>query len=136
MSLFRCPICFAPLTCGERTYTCPNGHSYDISKEGYVHLLPPNQMHSKAPGDDKAMVAARNRFLSAGYYQPLRAALEELALRYTPASSAVVDSGCGEGILYRRDRAGSAGSRPRPHSGRDRHLEICPPVGRQAGPGE
>lgn len=97
MSLFRCPICFAPLTCGERTYTCPNGHSYDISKEGYVHLLPPNQMHSKAPGDDKAMVAARNRFLSAGYYQPLRAALEELALRYTPASGAVVDSGCGEG---------------------------------------
>lgn len=97
MSLFRCPICSAPLTRGERTYTCPNGHSYDISKEGYVHLLPPNQMHSKTPGDDKAMVAARNRFLSAGYYQPLRTALEELALRYAPAPCAVVDSGCGEG---------------------------------------
>ena len=43
------------------------------------------------------MVTARNRFLSAGYYQPLRTALEELALRYAPAPCAVVDSGCGEG---------------------------------------
>ena len=43
MSLFRCPICSAPLTRGSVTYTCPNGHSYDISKEGYVHLLPPTK---------------------------------------------------------------------------------------------
>ncbi|MBU5436074.1 putative RNA methyltransferase [Pseudoflavonifractor sp. MSJ-37] len=97
MSLFRCPVCFAPLERGERAYTCPNGHSYDISKEGYVHLLPANQKHSKAPGDDKAMVAARNRFLSAGYYAPLRQTLEELALRYTAPGCAVLDSGCGEG---------------------------------------
>lgn len=97
MSLFCCPICSAPLTRGERTYTCPNGHSYDLSREGYVHLLPPNRMHSKAPGDDKSMVAARNRFLSAGYYAPLRHALEQLALRYTGEEVTLVDSGCGEG---------------------------------------
>ena len=97
MSLFRCPICSSPLRRGERAYTCPKGHSYDIAREGYVHLLPANQKHSKAPGDDKAMVAARNRFLSAGHYAPLRQALEELALRYTGEQVTLVDSGCGEG---------------------------------------
>ena len=97
MSLFRCPICSSPLRRGERAYTCPKGHSYDIAREGYVHLLPANQKHSKAPGDDKAMVAARNRFLSAGHYGPLRDTLVELALRYTGEQVTLVDSGCGEG---------------------------------------
>ena len=54
-SLFRCPICGAPLTREERSYLCPNRHSYDLSKEGYTHLLPANQKHSAAPGDDKLM---------------------------------------------------------------------------------
>ena len=34
MSLFRCPICAAPLTREGRTYTCPNRHCYDVAKEG------------------------------------------------------------------------------------------------------
>ena len=74
-SLFCCPLCAAPLSRGERTYACPNGHSFDRAKEGYVHLLPANRMHSKSPGDDKGMAAARGRFLSGGYYAPLREAL-------------------------------------------------------------
>ena len=75
MSLFRCPLCAAPLTAGERTYTCPQGHSFDRAREGYVHLLPANQKHAKDPGDDKAMAAARGRFLDGGWYAPLREAL-------------------------------------------------------------
>ena len=59
MSLFRCPVCGAPLNREEHTYCCAAGHSYDIAKEGYTYLLPPNQKHSAAPGDDKAMAAAR-----------------------------------------------------------------------------
>ena len=61
MSLFRCPVCGAPLNREEHTYCCAAGHSYDIAKEGYTYLLPPNQKHSAAPGDDKAMAAARRR---------------------------------------------------------------------------
>ena len=49
-SLFRCPVCAAPLDRGERAYTCPNGHSYDIAREGYVHLLPANRKHARDPG--------------------------------------------------------------------------------------
>ncbi len=98
-SLFRCPLCAAPLTRGEHSYACPRGHSFDIAREGYTHLLPANQKHSKNPGDDRAMVAARSAFLDRGYYAPLRDALAALAVRLLAGSPspALLDSGCGEG---------------------------------------
>ena len=70
-SLFRCPVCGGPLDREERVYRCADRHSYDIAKEGYTYLLPPNQKHSADPGDDKAMSAARRDFLSKEYYMPL-----------------------------------------------------------------
>ena len=97
VSLFVCPHCGSPLTKEEKTYRCPNGHSFDIAKEGYVHLLPANQKHSKDPGDDKAMAAARSRFLDTGAYVPLREELCKLAAAYTETNAAVLDAGCGEG---------------------------------------
>ena len=97
LSLFTCPHCASPLRREERSYTCPNGHCFDIAKEGYVHLLPANQKHSKSPGDDKGMVTARNQFLSRDYYAPLRDALCALALEHTGGQVSVLDSGCGEG---------------------------------------
>ncbi len=97
MSLFICPICGERLERGEKSYACPSGHSYDISAEGYVHLLPANKKHSKLPGDDKNMVRARSRFLSGGYYEPLRSALIELVLELSSEKPAILDSGCGEG---------------------------------------
>ena len=70
MSLFCCPVCGGPLRREEQVLRCPKRHSYDLSREGYVYLLPPNQRHSSAPGDDKGMAAARRDFLSKGegYY--------------------------------------------------------------------
>lgn len=59
MSLFCCPVCGGPLRREEQVLRCPKRHSYDLSREGYVYLLPPNQRHSSAPGDDKGMAAAR-----------------------------------------------------------------------------
>lgn len=97
MSLFICPICGKSLKKEDRLYQCPDGHSYDIASEGYVHLLPANKKHSKLPGDDKNMVRARNRFLSAGYYEPLRNALQSLFLELSDKSPSILDSGCGEG---------------------------------------
>lgn len=66
-SLFLCPVCGRPLAPSERGCACAAGHNYDRAAAGYTHLLLANQKHSQAPGDDKAMAAARNRFLSAGY---------------------------------------------------------------------
>lgn len=97
MSLFICPICGAPLEREEHCYRCSKGHSYDIAREGYVHLLPANRKHAKEPGDDRAMVAARSRFLAGDWYAHLRKSLEELALRYGIDGMAFLDAGCGEG---------------------------------------
>ena len=99
MSLFCCPLCASPLERGERAYTCPKGHSFDVAREGYVHLLPANRKHSPQPGDDRTMSSARSRFLAGGWYEPLRRALCDLALEHTAglARPAVLDAGCGEG---------------------------------------
>lgn len=94
-SLLCCPICSAPLEWGERAYTCPNGHCYDIAKEGYVNLLPANRKHARDPGDDREMVAARGRFLEGDHYGPLRDVLCRLITRRAPET--LLDSGCGEG---------------------------------------
>ena len=97
MSLFCCPICGKPLIWEETRYLCPDRHSYDISKEGYTYLLPPNQKHSSAPGDDKGMAAARQDFLSKGYYEPLLNTLSCQVLAHSGASPVILDTGCGEG---------------------------------------
>lgn len=97
MSFFRCPVCGGALTREERTYRCAKNHCYDLSKEGYTYLLPPNQKHSSAPGDDKGMAAARREFLSRDYYRPLKEALCALALSHTGDAPAILDTGCGEG---------------------------------------
>ena len=97
MSLFVCPVCGEKLERGEKSYTCPAGHGFDLASEGYVNLLPANKKHSKQPGDDKNMVRARKRFLSLGYYEPLRRAISELALGLQTSKPVILDSGCGEG---------------------------------------
>ena len=114
MSLFCCPICGAPLRRDERTYLCPNRHSYDIAREGYTHLLPANRKHSKMPGDDRGMANARRAFLEKGYYAPLRDALCQLSVSLTGNRPRVLDSGCGEGYYTAAvyDALTSAGKAP------------------------
>lgn len=103
MSAFACPVCGAPLEKEEKAYRCPKGHSYDIAKEGYVHLLRPDEMHSKSPGDDGEMVAARRRFLEAGWYECFSDGLDSLVLQNTRGEKPVIlDAGCGEGYYTGR----------------------------------
>ena len=96
-SLFCCPVCGAPLEREERVYRCPGGHSYDIAKEGYTYLLPPNRKHSADPGDDKAMAAARRDFLSKGYYSPLLNTICNWINTLPDEGPVILDAGCGEG---------------------------------------
>lgn len=115
MSLFRCPLCAAPLERETGAYRCPAGHSFDIAREGYVHLLPPNQKHSALPGDDRDMVLARRDFLSRGYYIPLLNTLCSRILSLSGETPSLLDAGCGEGWytagIYQALHA--AGRRPR-----------------------
>ncbi|MFN3587695.1 MAG: putative RNA methyltransferase [Moraxellaceae bacterium] len=95
MTPLRCPLCQLPLDAGEKTARCARGHSFDRAREGYWHLLPVQQKNSRDPGDDAAMVAARQAFLEAGHYTPLREALCAAVAPLAPRQ--LLDSGCGEG---------------------------------------
>lgn len=100
MSLFICPVCGKPLEQQEKSYCCSNRHNFDRAKSGYVNLLPIKGKHSKVPGDNKLMVAARQEFLNEGYYLPLCEQLREMVMAHLLKDSgeiAVLDAGCGEG---------------------------------------
>ena len=105
MSLFLCPICHKPLVREQTRYVCPDRHSYDIASAGYVHLLPANQKHSLAPGDDKNMASARNRFLNGGWYHPQQEAIAKHVVQQLPLSGTFFDSGCGEGYYTAEAKA-------------------------------
>lgn len=97
MNALICPKCGEELSKTERTYTCPNRHSYDEAASGYVNLLLCEQMNTKLPGDNKLMVNSRRDFLNKGYYEPLALKLCEAAKKYTSDGGTLLDAGCGEG---------------------------------------
>ena len=111
--VFCCPACGGALQKRDRALVCPRGHSYDLARQGYVHLLPVKEMHAKVPGDTKQMVDARRRFLATGHYNAFRDKLAALVAESLPAGGAVLDAGCGEGFytaaLYdaARERGGT-----------------------------
>ncbi len=99
-----CPLDGDPLCREGSAWRCPAGHNFDIAGEGYVNLLPVQKKRSLDPGDSKEMVAARRRFLNAGHYRPIAAAVARRALddsSFTPPL-ACLDAGCGEGYYLRQ----------------------------------
>lgn len=98
-----CPLDGEPLTCTDSAWSCANGHSFDIAGSGYTHMLPVQFKRSRDPGDDKAMVAARRRFLNSGYYQPIAKAVNAATLLHCQATGTLncLDTGCGEGYYLR-----------------------------------
>ena len=96
-----CPICGEVLHRQDRQYVCPNRHSFDIARQGYVNLLTVQQKHSLAPGDTREQVLSRRSFLEAGFYAPIADALIAAARKYN-ISGEILDVGCGEGYYASR----------------------------------
>ena len=96
--IFCCPACGGALERRESALVCPKGHSFDVARQGYVHLLPVKQMHAKVPGDTKQMVDARRQFLALGHYDAFRDTLHRLVSAHLPQGGTVLDAGCGEGF--------------------------------------
>lgn len=94
---FACPHCGQALGLDLNSLRCPNRHTFDIAKQGYVNLAP--QVKQSA-NYHKSSFENRQAFLEAGYYDHLYEALEgkiaELGLR------SVLDIGCGEGFYSRK----------------------------------
>ncbi|MDP3584282.1 MAG: methyltransferase domain-containing protein [Thiobacillus sp.] len=105
-----CPLDGTPLHCTGSAWACASGHSFDIASQGYTNLLPVQHKRSRDPGDSKEMVAARRRFLTAGFYQPIGAAVSRAVLADLPADAHIscLDAGCGEGY-YMRQLAAAVG---------------------------
>lgn len=105
-----CPLDGLPLTATGSGWRCGSGHSFDRARQGYAHLLPVQHKRSRDPGDSKEMVAARQRFLSAGHYQPIAATTAAFALdglAHADATLDCLDAGCGEGYYLRQLAAAS-----------------------------
>ncbi len=108
-----CPVCGAGLSDVDRSLRCPQRHTFDRAREGYVHLLPAGHGRSARTGDAREMLQARRRFLDAGWYAPLADAVSARALAHlaghtgaphsgTARPAAVLDAGCGEGYYLGR----------------------------------
>ncbi len=91
-----CPVCGENLNKADKTYVCPNRHSFDIARQGYVNLLTVSQKHSLNPGDTREQVLSRRAFLEAGYYAPILDTLTETAKSFG-LTGPILDVGCGEG---------------------------------------
>lgn len=96
-----CPLCGEALERQAHCCKCPRGHSFDIARQGYINLLPPQHKHSLNPGDTREQVAARRRFLEGGFYAPIADALCALGAAHR-CSGPILDVGCGEGYYSAR----------------------------------
>lgn len=70
MNLLRCPLCAQPLEQDAARLHCPDAHSFDRAKQGYVTLRRGGPTPKNA--DTPAMVAARETLLGSGLYTPIR----------------------------------------------------------------
>lgn len=95
MSVLACPHCGLPLQLDAAVAACTNRHSFDRARGGYLNLLVGGRLGpSTTPGDTPDALAARRRFLGAGHYAPIAAAV---AAAVGAPDGAVLDVGCGEG---------------------------------------
>ena len=95
--LFSCPICQQDLQLVDSSLQCPQGHSYDLAKFGYVNLAP----QAKASQNyDKSSFEQRHLILESGFYQHI---LDEILiiLKENKDLHTLLDIGCGEGYYAR-----------------------------------
>lgn len=99
-----CPLDGGALVDAGGSWQCSHGHNFDVARQGYLHLLPVQKKRSREPGDSKAMVVARQRFLAAGHYAPVAQAICDAVLAGLASRQrvSILDAGCGEGYYLRQ----------------------------------
>ena len=102
LDVLRCPHCGAALARHGGAVRCADRHSFDVARQGYLSLLPGDAAVGSA--DTAEMVAARERFLGAGHFEPLANAVAveaQRALNRGP-DGCILDLGAGTGWLLSR----------------------------------
>ena len=114
LPLLACPSCGGGLTdSGVDSVGCPDGHRFDLARQGYLSLLGPRSRTDT--GDSADMVAARQQFLGAGHYRQIARAVADRV-----AAGPVVEIGAGTGYYLSAaidgftstDNASAAATRP------------------------
>ncbi|MFZ9669450.1 MAG: putative RNA methyltransferase [Solirubrobacterales bacterium] len=97
-----CPVCGDDLSVGNDGLVCPQGHSFDIAKQGYANLLGPQGRNHTA--DRPEMLDARTRVLGAGLFDPITEAIRATLAGFdgTGIRGPVLDIGTGTGFHLER----------------------------------
>ena len=113
-----CPVCDAELALGPRAASCPNGHSFDRARGGYLNLLLSNRKQSTEPGDSPAMMHSRRTFLQGGFYDQMAVAATNAVAGILAGRTEthVADLGCGEGFFTARLHQALAAGTPSAHT--------------------
>ena len=101
-TMLACPVCGGALTHTANAAVCPNSHSFDRARSGYLNLLLAKQ--SAEPGDSAAMLQSRRAFLHSGFYDAMSSATNEAVAQALKGKTGahVADIGCGEGFFTAR----------------------------------
>lgn len=94
---FACPICQAELSLHDSSFKCPQKHSFDLAKFGYVNLAP---QVKQSKDYNKDNFQNRQLILEAGFYQSILETITDLIQDFQPQT--VLDIGCGEGYYSRQ----------------------------------
>lgn len=97
-----CPVCGQELTENKTAFYCPDGHSFDKAKEGYVNLLTGNHKNGALIGDNKSMACLRRDFLNKGYFSPLADELVRQIKKTETENPVMLDICCGEGYYSQK----------------------------------
>ena len=81
---FICPGCGAPLTRHDEALRCEQGHSFDVSVDGYVNLMPSGRLAGGVAGDSANMIRARRELFDGGHYSPVMTGVAEMVRRALP----------------------------------------------------
>lgn len=106
-SILQCPVCRGILAPSTGGYQCPNRHSFDVAREGYVNLVLANKKRSREPGDSPAMIESRRRFLNLGLYDGVSDGINKVVAGNLNENKSgrhfcILDAGCGEGFYLKR----------------------------------
>jgi 23S rRNA (guanine745-N1)-methyltransferase len=94
LGALRCPFCAESLQRQAGALRCGNGHAFDIARQGYATLEAAPSPHV---GDSAEMVAARERFLSAGHFDALASSMAASLAGTAPPPGPLLELGAGTG---------------------------------------
>lgn len=109
VNALRCPLCEESLQAVQsKSLICPNRHTFDISRHGYVNML----SHSPKSRYNKALFEARKKIIIESelfelLHEKISAAIDSFS---ADSDALVLDAGCGEGshlekiLRYSRNR--------------------------------